>query len=114
MVHFSWELEPNRDPGTHQVAAQVVVTAELDGAVVFDSGRHNTDQPALTNTAATAMTLASDARYSWTVRIWAVDGLSAVSAPTTFSTGLLSSNVGNVGGRRRQLTLPPSATGIAP
>ena len=96
-VHFSWQLPPaTSKPGPQQLAARVVAAeAQPSGApvkTVFDSGRVNSSRLELI--ADLRSDLRSDTLYIWTVHTWCTHGAHddpspSLSAPASFSTGLL-------------------------
>ena len=87
---FTWSFPQDRNTTSPQLAARVVVIAADDGAIAFDSGFVNTDQPQLTNAPPLPpMALRSDAVYSWWVEVSAAPGV-ARSGNATFTTGVLT------------------------
>ena len=88
---FTWSFPQDRNTTSPQLAARVVVVAAGDGAIAFDSGFVDTDQPQLTNAPPLPpMALRSDAVYTWWVEVTVASATVARSGNASFTTGVLT------------------------
>ncbi len=89
-VYFSWHVQ-DAHRGARQGAYRIVVTGPVSGTapapLVWDTGRVHSGEQAFVPYAGPP--LGPDAAYRWTVQTWDGAGRGgAVSAPSTFETGL--------------------------